>query len=459
MNIVVLNGSPKGDLSITLQYIRYAAKKNPQHTFQYFPVAQNIRKLEKDEAAFGEVMNAVQKAGIVLWAFPLYFLLVCAQYKRFIELIFEKKMEAVFAGKYTASISTSVHFFDHTAHNYIHGICDDLQMNYTGAYSAAMYDLMKKPERTRWLSFVEQIFDAATRHIPTGRAYPPLSAPNFIYAPGPVEAHVDVAGKKILIMKDGQQPTGNIDAIVQSLAGNFRGDVEIVNLMDIDIKGGCLGCCKCGINNICDYQGKDGYIDFFNSKVKQADIVVFAGAIHDRYLSARWKMFFDRSFFNTHMPTLTGKQIAFLISGPLGQIANLRQILEAYAESQETSLAGIVTDETGDSKQLDLLLAQLADTLALRSAEGYTPPVTFFGVAGRKIFRDEVYGMLRFVFQADHRYYKKHKFYDFPQKNYKVRRMNALMMVMTKIPPVRKKFLKVIKEQMVKPIKYIAENR
>jgi hypothetical protein len=85
--------------------------------------------------------------------------------------------------------------------------------------------------------------------------------------------------------------------------------------------------------------------------------------------------------------------------------------------------------------------------------------MTFLGVGGGKIFRDEVYGMLRFVFQADHRYYKKHKFYDFPQKNYKVRRMNALMMIMTKIPPVRKKFLKVIKEEMVKPIKYIAENR
>jgi multimeric flavodoxin WrbA len=459
MNIVVLNGSPKGDLSITLQYIRYAAKKNPQHAFQYFPVAQNIRKLEKDEAAFGEVMNAVQKADIVLWAFPLYFLLVCAQYKRFIELIFEKKMETVFAGKYTASISTSVHFFDHTAHNYIHGICDDLQMNYTGAYSAAMYDLMKKTERARWLSFVEQTFDAASRQIPTGRAYPPLSAPHFIYAPGPVEASVDVAGKKILIMKDGQQPTGNIDAIVHSLAGNFRGDVEIVNLMDIDIKGGCLGCCKCGINNICDYQGKDGYIDFYNKKVKKADVVIYAGAIHDRYFSARWKTFFDRSFYNTHMPTLIGKQIAFLISGPLGQLPNLRQILEAYAEFQEANLAGIVTDESQNSTQIDKLLAELAGALVRPAVQGYTPPMTFLGVGGGKIFRDEVYGMLRFVFQADHRYYKKHKFYAFPQKNFKVRRMNALMMIMTKIPPVRKKFLKVIKEEMVKPIKYIAENR
>ncbi len=67
--------------------------------------------------------------------------------------------------------------------------------------------------------------------------------------------------------------------------------------------------------------------------------------------------------------------------------------------------------------------------------------------------------MLRFVFQADHRYYKSHGLYDFPQKNYKVRRMNLIMTLLTKIPPFRKKFLKILKEQMVKPIKYIAENR
>jgi hypothetical protein len=40
-----------------------------------------------------------------------------------------------------------------------------------------------------------------------------------------------------------------------------------------------------------------------------------------------------------------------------------------------------------------------------------------------------------------------------------MRRMNALMMLLTKIPPFRKKFLKILKEQMVKPIKFIAENR
>ena len=459
MNIVILNGSPKGDLSVTLQYVRYAARKFPEHSFQFFSIAQNIRKLEKDEAAFLEVMTAVKSADAVLWAFPLYFLLVCSQYKRFIELIFERNQQGTFQGKYTASLSTSIHYSDHTAHNYIHAICDDLQMKYTGAYSASMYDLMKKTERKRWLAFAKKIFDSVSRQIPVPSAYPALSVQNFVYVPGPARANVDLSGKRLLVMTDGQDKTGNVNAMISSFTGNFRTAVEVVNLMDIDIKGGCLGCCKCGLDNVCEYEGKDGFIDFYNEKVKKADIVVFAGAINDRYLSAKWKTYFDRSFFNTHIPTLIGKQIAFLISGPLGHIPNLRQILETYAEFQETNMAGIITDEAGNSREIDQLLTELAGTLVRLSAEGYAPPVTFLGVGGRKIFRDEVYGMLRFVFQADHRYYKSHGLYDFPQKNYKIRRMNLMMTLLTKIPPFRKKFLKIMKDEMVKPVKYIAENR
>jgi multimeric flavodoxin WrbA len=53
----------------------------------------------------------------VLWAFPLYYLLVASQYKRFIELIFENNSTAAFKGKYAAVLTTSINFYDHTAHN------------------------------------------------------------------------------------------------------------------------------------------------------------------------------------------------------------------------------------------------------------------------------------------------------------------------------------------------------
>lgn len=459
MNIIVLNGSPKGDLSVTLQYVRYAARKMPQHSFTIFPVAQTIRKIEKDEKAFGEILDAVERADAVWWAFPLYYLVVCSQYKRFIELIFERKREAAFAGKYALSLSTSVHFFDHTAHNYIHAVCDDLQMNYLGAYSAAMYDLMQSRERKRWLAFAENFADAASRKIPTARVYPPVAPLNFKYIPGAPAAPVDTAGKKILLMKDGQSPSGNVDAMVQTLRENFRGDIDVVNLMDINIKGGCLGCCKCGLDNVCDYEGKDGYIDFYNEKVKKADVIIFAGAIFDRYLSSRWKMYFDRSFFNTHIPTLQNKQIAYLISGPLEQIPNLRQMLEAYGQIQDANVAGIITDESSDSQRIDALIAEFARTLIRAAKDRTSVPLTFLGVGGRKIFRDEIYGMLRFTFQADYRFFKQHGLLDFPQKNYKVRRLNLLMMLLTKIPAFRRKYLKILKEQMVKPLKQAAENK
>ena len=48
MNILVLNGSPKGKYSVTLQTIRYLEALNPAHSFQVLNVGQTIKSLEKD---------------------------------------------------------------------------------------------------------------------------------------------------------------------------------------------------------------------------------------------------------------------------------------------------------------------------------------------------------------------------------------------------------------------------
>ena len=48
MNILVLNGSPKGANSITYQTIRYIEKLCPKHTFEVLHVGHRIKALEKD---------------------------------------------------------------------------------------------------------------------------------------------------------------------------------------------------------------------------------------------------------------------------------------------------------------------------------------------------------------------------------------------------------------------------
>ena len=233
---------------------------------------------------------------------------------------------------------------------------------------------------------------------------------------------------------------------------------EIVNLYDIDIKGPCLECLKCSFDNICSYYDKDGFMDFYNTKVKTADIIIIAGNIKNRYLSSRWKLFLDRSFFNTHSPSLTGKQIGFIISGPLSQILNLRQTLEAWMEFQQSNTVGFITDEFGDSEKINCLLQSFAEDIIWFSNNNYIKPRTFLGIGGMKIFRDAIWGKMRLVFQADHRFYKKHGFYDFPQKDFKSRLMNAFMIPITKIPAVRKKFPKVMNTMVGKRFKKIIED-
>jgi multimeric flavodoxin WrbA len=457
MRIVVLNGSPKGDLSITLQYVLLVRKKFPEHQFKVFSISQEIRKLERDESAFKEVIDEVRASDGVLWAFPLYFLLVHSHYKRFIELVFERGVGDAFKRKHAASLSTSIHFFDHTAHNYINAICDDLGMRYVGAFSPHYHDMMKEEERDRLTVFARHFFQAIETNAPTQKNFAPLLRSGFEYRPGPTQVPVPVGDKKVMILTDYQDGQTNLPRMVERIRQSFAGQAEVVNLHDVDIKGGCLGCLQCGYDSQCAYGGKDGYIEFFNSKVKTAHVLVLCGAIKDRYLSSRWKMFFDRSFFNTHMPVLSGKQVGFVIAGPLRQIPNLREILEGWAEGQQANVVGFVTDECEDPAELDALLQRLAEQLVQFAAEGYKKPVTYLSVGGRKIFRDEIWGGLRFVFQADHRFYAKHGVYDFPQKKYKTRVVVAMMMLLTKIPRFREEFRRRTKAEMVKPYQKLVE--
>jgi hypothetical protein len=71
---------------------------------------------------------------------------------------------------------------------------------------------------------------------------------------------------------------------------------------------------------------KDGFADFYNHRVKLSGFIMFVGTIKGRYLISRWKTFYDRAFFWNHTPLLVGKQIAYIISGPLSQNLYLIQI-------------------------------------------------------------------------------------------------------------------------------------
>jgi hypothetical protein len=77
-----------------------------------------------------------------------------------------------------------------------------------------------------------------------------------------------------------------------------------------------------------------------------------------------------------------------------------------------------------------------------------------------KVLRDDMWGKLRFPFQADDKFYKEHGLYDFPQKDYKARIISGILILLTKIPYMRKAiYQKRMKSEMIKPFQKILEEQ
>jgi hypothetical protein len=188
-----------------------------------------------------------------------------------------------------------------------------------------------------------------------------------------------------------------------------------------------------------------------------ADVLIQAVVIKDRFLSARRKTFFDRGFFKNHVPILAGKQIGYLVSGPLSQLPNLREVLEAFVEIGQTNLTGVVTDECQNSQELDRLLDAFASRTVECADAGYVRPMTFLGKGGKKVLRDEIWSSIRFAFPMDHQYYKRHGMYDFPKRSLKTRITEAFFGLLLKIPSFRKKFQAKMKEGTIEPLVDVVE--
>lgn len=467
MKIAVINGSPKGATGVTHQYARYLEVRLPGHQWCWHFPGERIGHIAGHTESLEAILADVASADLVLWAYPLYHHLVSSQLKRFIELVADRGLTGVFRGKHAALLSTSIHYFDHTARNYLQAICEDWGMQVTGAHCADMDDLTKPAGRAQLERFGAETLAAAA----AGRRMPRLSRPLDragllnTYQPGAPVVPVSLEGRKLTIVWDdetGMEGASPSAAVLASMVERLRqgftaGPVQVLRLADMVMKGPCLGCCQCGLDNECAWDGKDGYRPAFQSSIEPADVVVFAGAMHDRFLSWRFRQFFDRSFFRTHQPFLAGKQVAWLVAGPITQESNARQVMEAYPDVMRGNLAGIVSNEAADASELDERIDGLAATLAGNLRRDYVAPQTSVGQMGRLVFRDDMWGRLRVVFQMDYRYYKQHGLFDYPQRHWGLRVRNRLLWWLFKIPPVRKGFRGMIRTEMATPYRKVVE--
>ena len=403
MKITVINGSPKGKYSITLQTVRYLELTYPEHEFNVFNIGGSAKWLAKD---FSSAKEALSDADAVIFSYPVYTFLAPSQLHTFIELL--KSSGVSVAGKFATQITTSKHFYDITAHKYVEENCLDLGMKYVRGLSADMDDLLTEVGREEARKFFDRFLwcfneDEYERAIQEKSEYKQSLATPAETSP------LKNDEKDVVIVTDLTDATSNLARMIDRFRARLPYKTRVVNISEYPLKGGCLGCFSCAVTGRCVY--KDGFDEFLRNDIQKADAIVYAFTVTDHSMGARFKMYDDRNFCNGHRTVTVGMPVGYLVSGELSRENNLMTVIEARGEVGGNFVSYVATDERDTDREVDTLAKRLDFALAT----GHTAPQNFYGVGGMKIFRDLIYQM-RGMMRADHKFFKSHGQYDFPQK-------------------------------------------
>ncbi len=441
MHILILNGSPKGSYSITLHTCLYIQKHFPHHTYEILPVGQKIKSLEKD---FAPAREALEKADLLLFSYPVYTFLVPYQLHRFLELIKENGVDL--GGKAATQITTSKHFYDVTAHRFIQDNCTDLGLNFIKGLSADMDDLTKKQGQTdakKFFAYVEHCLKAGLFEAPS---VPGLSRAGRYQRS--LEDTPRKEGRETVIVTDLRPGDRDLEAMIADFQGVYPYPTRVVNIFDYPFKGGCISCFHCAADGKCIYT--DGFDSFLREKIQTASSIVFACTVRDHSMGARFKLYDDRQFCNGHRTVTMGMPMGYLVLGDMTREENLRTVMEARAEVGHNFLCGIASDSRG--------IRDMAERMVYALENSFVQPQNFYGVGGMKIFRDLIY-LMRGIMRADHKFYKAHGIYDFPQKHKGTLIGMQLVGILMNSPRLRAKMGNKMNEGMVAPYKKVLEKK
>ena len=444
MNILVLNGSPKGQYSITLHTCLYLRKKFPEQNFTVFDVGKNIRSVEKD---FSEAKSLVENADVLLFCYPVYTFLVPSQLHRFIELLKGLDLK----GKIATQVSTSKHFYDTTAHAFIEENCSDMGLSYIDGLSADMDDLLTEKGRKQAEDWFRLLLWKIGRK--DFRAPVRFAAGGKLAACGKMPPADKGEGRKAVVVADlGIEPDARerLRSLIDGFRAVFPYECDVVDISEFPFKGGCMSCFHCAASGRCIYT--DRFDDFLRENIHKHDAIVYAFSIKDHSMGSRFKMYDDRQFCNGHRTVTMGTPFGYLVDGCLSAEQNLRTVIEARAQVGGNYLAGIACTEGDPGRDLELLCGRICFAFE----HSYQPPQNFYGVGGMRIFRDLIFKM-RGLMRADHKFFKSHGQYDFPQKEWKTSMLMYLVGWMMNSPKVRAKMGNKINEGMIQEYRKVVD--
>jgi multimeric flavodoxin WrbA len=452
MKVTVINGSPRGEESVTLQTVLFVQGHFPDDQFTFITVGRHIRKMEGDAHELSSCIRSMAGSDLVLFSYPVYTLMAPYQLHRFIELL--KDSGVRFPGVMSTQITTSKHFFDVTAHAFLEENCRDLGLTPIRGLSADMEDLLSDRGRAQALDFWKYVrFMSAA--APAALRPAEASRPRRVYRAGAARVEKRQGFDTVLLTNCGAGDE-NLANMINDFEALYPFPLRVVRVDEIPFKGGCLGCFSCASDGGCVYT--DGFDTFLRTKIQSADAILYAFTIRDHSMGSSFKLYDDRQFCNGHRSVTMGKPAGYIVSGRYGTESNLRLIIEGRCEVGGNFLARVATDESGDDEQTRRELETLARVTCYALENRLALPANFLGQGGRKILRDLIY-LMRGLMKEDHRFFRKHGIYDFPQK--RVGTMLKMMVLgsLMAIPSVRSRMRGRLTGAILAPYRKVVDRR
>ncbi len=442
MKVLVFNGSPKGQKSVTLQSVFYLRKLFPTDTFEVVDVASRIRAFE-DQNKFADFTKGIEDADLIVLSYPVYTFLAPAQFHRFFELMFKNGKD--FCAKPVTQLTTSKHFYDVTAHDTIKAIVSDLNGKYIGGLSADMEDLLEVKGRNQLIDWWKYVTFQVNNNLCKLPEKTQKKEPNIYYksADNSAISLNKKADKKVVIVTDAIEGS-SVMAIAEDFAAVMPYQTEIFNLRDFDFKCGCLGCLKCALYGKCAVN--DGFEQLLKDKINKYDSIVMAFEITNHAMTSLYKTFYDRQFVNGHRPVNAGKPTAYLVSGNLSSEPTLQTYIDAESSIGGNLNCGTVCDETATFEDIK----NTAEKLSYALENPITPTTNFYEVGGMKIFRDMIW-IMRGLMKDDYDFYKKSGRLDFPQKKRGQMRAMKFVGALARSKFLSKKMPNMISDGMLMP--------
>lgn len=462
IKILIINGSPKGVHSLTLQHSLYMVGQEKDIEYKVLQAGEALSKIDFEQSWLKSAIADIEWSDAIIWNTPVYTMLVPWQLIRLFQLIKEAGRNSVFKGKYATSMMTCFHYYDHLAEGWLRAMSEDRGMYYIEGRTADNMDMLKKAHRASMRFFMNDFVSSCRNRYPVERKFMPLPegeshrfSPTQITASKDANSDFGVQKLRTVLLTDEIHKDGNLSRMIDVFMDAYPHTIEIIDINDFPYEAGCHGCLKCELVGDCDR--KDGFQEFYMNLVNTCDVLIFGMNLEERYLKPIWKLFLDRTFSNGHRTSMMGKHTAYIVAGHLSMLPDVRQFLEGKDNVGRENSMCIIGDEYEDSFYLESLLRNSAKRLSQAATAKYQKSINFLGLGGIKIFRDLIYSM-RGVVRDDHRFYKKHGLYDFPQKDLAKQVFNLGMGIAFILKPVRMQAFKLMPEMYIQLHKQIVKS-